>query len=367
MTRGCNVMRRGSAPALLCMLALTATAQSDEEAAALYPAPIRSIEIELGQQWQLSEPQAEHVYYRAAYYGSLVQSRGTPFKDAEHLDLDEPKLLEASGDKNEVVLRIQDGRANVGGGFFDANGTVPLTLAGLEKLQLRGSGSIAGDLEGDSYRISLGLESPPLRVPGASRLGVSNWLIVGVAGQRQEATDTAEADHNSGIATGTLFLGKAFGWRKSQPASVVSTRISKLMLEAAPTRAQAAQKAEQLKQIPANKRSKFQQLLLDALDESTSEEDWAETVIAMSDGTADAITDQPTLSLYLEASGWHEFTSPSANAKRERRGLVTFTADYWPLIDRNDLFLRLRYELGHERAHPTARLNQLTLSLNVRL
>jgi hypothetical protein len=365
MTMFMHLARRTAAGMLFGLFVVGAVAQSDPEADALYPAPIRAFEIAVGQQWRLSEPKEDHVFYRAAYYGALLDSRGTPFKDADHLDLDEPKLVEAGGDRNQVRLRIQDGRAEIGGGFFDANGVMPLQLAGIETLRLRGTGSIAGDLDGDGYRIALGLESPPLRVPGPSRAGISNWLILGVAAQRQEAMDDDAADNDSGIATGALFLGKALGWRKSADVQIVTERIAKLMLDAAPTRAQAEARAEQLRQMPAQQRSKFQQLLLDALAESASEEDWAATIGAMSAGTADAITDQPTLSLYLEASGWYDFTS--SGDERERRGLVTLTADYWPLAERNDFFLRLRYELGYERARPTERLNQVMLSLSIRL
>jgi hypothetical protein len=342
-----------------------ALAQSADETDFLYPAPVGAIEVEAAVQWQLSEPKEDHVFYRAAYYGALIDSRGTPFKDADHVDLDEPKLAEAAGDRNQVRLRIEDGRAEIGGGFFDANGIVPVRLTGIEKLRLRGAGSISGDLDGNGYRITAGLESPPIRVPGASSAGISNWLVLGVAGQREEASDAQVGDDNTGIATGTLFLGKAFGWRKSAPVSVVSARISSLMLEAAPTRAAAEAKAVEIRQIPANARSKFQQLLLDALGESSSESDWAETVAAMSEGTADAITDQPTLSVYLEASGWYDLTR--SGEERERRGLVSVNLDYWPIAQRNDIVLRLRYELGYERARPAERLNQLMVSVSVRL
>jgi hypothetical protein len=106
-------------------------------------------------------------------------------------------------------------------------------------------------------------------------------------------------------------------------------------------------------------------LLLDALKDSTAEDDWAETISETAAGTAEAITDQPTLSVYMEASGWYDFTS--SGDERERRGLLSLTADYWPLAERNDFFLRLRYELGYERALPTERLNQIMLSLSVRL
>jgi len=343
--------------------ASAAFAQADSDD--LYPAPIRAIEIEAGQQWQLGKPKEEHVFYRAAYYGSLLDSRGTPFKDADHVDLDEPKLAAASGDKNQVELRLQDGRAEVGGGFFDAAGVMPIQLAGIEKLRLRGAGSIAGDLDGNGYRIAVGVESPPVRVPGASRAGISNWFILGVAAQRQEATDSDELDRNAGIATGGLFLGKAFGWRKSADVQVVAARVQKLMMAAAPTRAAAEAKAVQVQKVPAEQRSKFQALLLDALRESTSEDDWADTVAAFAEGTADAITDQPTLAVYLEASGWYDVTTGAA--QREGRGLVSLTGDYWPIAARNDIFLRLRYEYGYERARPTERLNQVMLSLSVRL
>lgn len=46
--------------------------------------------------------------------------------------------------------------------------------------------------------------------------------------------------------------------------------------------------------------------------------------------------------------------------------MFTLTADYWFLPKRDDVFLRLRYENGYERALPTVRLNRPMLSVSPR-
>jgi hypothetical protein len=50
---------------------------------------------------------------------------------------------------------------------------------------------------------------------------------------------------------------------------------------------------------------------------------------AIAFGSADAITDQPTLALYVECSGWHTFSGPLRHPPT--RALLSGTLDQWPV------------------------------------
>jgi hypothetical protein len=124
-----------------------------------------------------------------------------------------------------------------------------------------------------------------------------------------------------------------------------------------------AVKAE-VQAIKAAQRRPEQQLFLDALgEEPATDDEWVQTVQSLARGDADAITDQPTFSVYAEATGWYEWEGSSSD---NQKNLLLVTFDYWPLQQRDDFFLRVRYENGYERAVPDIKKDHVLLSLATR-
>jgi hypothetical protein len=323
------------------------------------PAPIDAFELDGGYRFAFREGMEDETYYRVAYRGKMLTTAGTPVKEAQSLDLGAPAVGTAAGDVRDLELRLEEGAASLGGTLLDAFGARPLPLRALERLQLRGTAFVGGRTSGGPLQFAAGLESPPLRLPGASRAGISNWLVIGFNGQHQEDPDSP-ADDDFALATYRAFLGKAFGWRKSADVGKTAEAIERLFLAAAPTFSKAQEVRTAIRAVAANNRTALQQLFIDAVDEASGDSDWPARVREIARGHADAVTDQPTLSVYLESSGWYDLRGEGL------RSLTTLTADYWFMPERDDVFLRLRYENGHERADPAERKHHLMLSAAMR-
>ena len=330
------------------------------------PAPINMFEAEGGYRWSKrpDKTRDNESWVRVLYKGALIKEAGTPFKEAQSLDLAAPAVPTGAGDRNTWSLRYENGKAEAGGSLLEAEGVQALKLRGLDNLDLRGTAYIGGNSVGKTLLVAAGLESPPMRIPFASETGASNWVVVGINGQHQEAVDTQAGDANSALVTLRAFLGKAFGWRKSANVAETAAKLESQLLKQAPTFAEGRVLAERIQKIPANQRTKLQQLLLDTLGDVSADENWNDAVKQMAAGTADAITDQPTLAVYGEVSGWRTVSGEPEGPKT--KSLSTITVDYWFLDKRDDMFLRLRYENGYERALPTLKLNRLMLSATLR-
>jgi hypothetical protein len=327
------------------------------------PAPVSAFEVEGGYKFSFLDGEEDDSFYRFSYNGSLVRSSGTPFQFAEGLDLTEPSG-EPGGDRNTLNLRFEQGTTTLDGELLEAGGVRALNLRGLEKLDLRGTAFVGADLENETVQFAVGLESKPLRIPGVTRSGASNWLVFGVNGQRQEQSDTNAGDENLGLLTYRAFLGKAFGWRKSADVNTIAVELARRVLDQAPNLAAARGLEAKVKAVAANQRRSEQQLFLDALgEEPTTDEEWVETVRSLALGEADAITDQPTFSAYAEATGWYEWEGSSED---KQKNLLLVTLDYWPLQQRDDFFLRVRYENGYERAVPNVKKDHVLLSVATR-
>jgi hypothetical protein len=330
------------------------------------PAPINTFEAEGGYRWNYGPDKSRdrESWVRILYKGALIKEEGTPFKEAQSLDLAAPAAPTGAGDRNTWSLRYENGKAEAGGSLLEAEGVQAVKLRGLEKLDLRGTAYVGGNSAGKALQIAAGLESPPMRIPFASETGASNWIVVGINGQHQEMTDAQTGDANFGLVTFRAFLGKAFGWRKSANVAETTAKLENQLLKQAPTFAEGQALAQKIDKIPANQRTKLQQLLLDTIRDVGADEDWKEAVKQMATGTADAITDQPTLAVYGEVSGWRTVSGDPEGPKT--KSLSSLTVDYWFLDKRDDMFLRLRYENGYERAQPTLKLNRLMLSATLR-
>ena len=356
--------------AVLAALAAACVANAQNTAEqfkdAQYPAPVSTFEIEAGHRYNYLPDSKNESYYRVTYKGSLVRSEGTPFKQAAPPDLAAPVPTTGTGDRNTVQFRYESNKATVSGGLLDANGVQPLPVKAFDALELRGTAFVGSDIHGDKVQIAVGLETPPFRIPGLDKTQWSNWVVVGVDAQRQEATDAATGDASFAVFTYRAFVGKAFGWRKSADVGKTATKIANDFLAKAPDYAAAQKLAKQIKaNVPqANQRTSLQRLFLNAADLASSDADWPKTVRDLAYGDTDAVTDQPTYALYAETSGFYTDGHPFGDSKL--KNLFTATADYWFLPQREDVFLRLRYENGFERATPTERKNQLLLSIGMK-
>lgn len=331
---------------------------------AQYPAPVDTFELDAGRRFDLRPGEPDIGWYRLTYKGALVREQGTPFKAASALDIaaEQPPSTAAGGDRHRWTLRYDGRSARLGGGLFEAAGVQPIALRGFDKLDLRGTAAVSTDEEGRNVQLAVGLEAPPFRIPGLAGTEVSNWVTLGVNAQRgRSPSDEVE---NRALVTYRAFAGKAFGWRKSASAAVTAGKLAGEVLAQATSLEEAKKLAEQVAKIAVLKRTVQQKLLLDAIGETEEAADWEKTVRALAFGFADAITDQPTLALYAEATGWYGRRGDGGG--RGHKGLVTVTLDYWFLASRDDMFLRLRYEQGYEWAAPTERKKHLIASIALR-
>ncbi len=352
---------------LLVTFALPAHAQDDasgDNPEVQYPAPARALILEGGYVWErVGDVTAEDSFYRIAWDGALVQERGTPATEAKALDLLAPALKKPAGDAQRLHLQVENSGAEVGGGLFEAEGLHPLTLRGLERLKLRGSAFLGADTDFNHVVASVGLESRPIRIPGAHSLGASNWIVLGLNGQRNENPDEPEDDAETALATYRAFLGRAFGWRTPANWGAAAEEVTQKMLAQAPTVESAKAVVEEIEKIKAADRSSVQQLLVDAFEDMGADEDWPTKLREIALGDTEAFLTQPTISMYLESSGWYDFES---SATDHFKSLTTFTTDYWPQINTDGFFVRLRYEYGFERAVPDVKKNRVMISAALR-
>ncbi len=359
-----SLLRAACAALVLGLAAGAALAAGNPDAQ--NPAPINALEIDAGKAFNRGDGEKDESWVRLSYKGTLVREAGTPVLNASPLALLAPALPAdaAAGDRNRWSLRYERGAAGVNGGLFEALGVQPVLLRGLESLELRGTAGIAGDNDGKNLSVAIGVESPPWRLPGLARTEVSNWLVLGLNAERNKSEAEGETV-NRAVVTYRAFAGKAFGWRKSADPLKVAAKLERDMLELAKTRADALALAEKLKQITAAGRTSLQQLLLDAIPEAADDAGWAKAVREIAVGQAEASTDQPTLAVYAESTGWYRASGNDGSAERFRN-LFNVTLDYWFLAQRDDMFLRLRYENGYEWAAPERKLNRLLASVALR-
>jgi hypothetical protein len=369
----------GAGAALLAALLAVALPSRAAEPGAQNPAPVNAFELEAGRRFDRLPGGQDESVFRLSYRGQLVRAEGTPFKYASGLDLAAPALpasAGAAGDRHQWSLKYDDRRANLGGSLLEAEGVQPIVLGGIEKLDLRGTAAIATNDLGT--HVAVGLESPPFRIPGLAGREISNWLVLGVNAQRspgQALSATSSGSQDRTLVTYRAFVGKAFGWRKSASMGATAQRLEKEILKQAPTLEEAKALATKLRAAVAAGAdpSEAQVRVLEAIDEAAAdrsrakdkEQRWLEAVRSAARQMAEAEDTRPTVAVYAEASGWT--VAEGVFEGRRTRGLLTATLDYWLLPDRDDTFLRFRYETGYEWSSPTVRRKQLFVSLSVRL
>lgn len=326
---------------------------------AQYPALIDGFEIEAG--YIQRDADDSDSFYKITHKGSLVTEEGTPFKAASHLDLGSPVSKVAKGDRNKLSIRLEDGTTTVGGALFELDGVKPLSFAGLNPQHVRGNSYVSAD--DNSLRYAVGLESRPFRIPGLAESSWSNWAVFGVNAQRTESDETTE-DKSHGLLTYRFFTGRAFGWRKSADVEATASKLTGDLLALAPTHTDAAAIAEKIEAIDGSKRSELQQLFLDAYTEHEADggEGWRQLLAELASGHADAVTDQPTLAFYAENTGFYDLDAD----EDELKNLFSANLDYWFIPSRDDVFIRLRYEYGYERAQPKDRKDQWMLLLSLK-
>lgn len=363
--------RRLAAALLVASLAgVAAAAPTDAEVRAQNPAPVNAFELEAGRRFDRSDGGRDESHYRISYRGALLRAQGTPFRFSEGLDLTAPALPPAqagqgAGDRPQWTLKLEDRGATLGGSLLEAEGAQPIRLAGLERLDLRGSASLATDEQGT--RVALGLESPPLRIPGLAGREITNWVIVGANAVRGPAA-SGTGTQDDGVLTLRAFVGKAFGWRAAKGPELARTaaRIEEQILAQAKTLADARVLARRIRAAAASSTpSDLQSLLLDVIDTAANDADWQRAVRAAALQEAQAIQDRPTLAAYAESTGWYRVSGGSQ--ERRWHNLFTATLDWWFLPDNDTTLLRLRYEHGRSWAEPALRREQWFASLVLRL
>jgi hypothetical protein len=385
------------------------------------PAPSNAIEIDAARRFDLTPAGTHQTYYRASYLGKVLTAQGTPLKQASGLDLLAPALPAAaggasgasgasagSGDRRDWTLRYENREARLGGSLLEAEGLQPLRLGALSDLDLRGTVAIATDRQGT--RAAVGLETPPWRLPAFAGREVANWLVLGLNGQRDPAPAGGNAEDRA-LVTYRAFVGKGFGWRRSAGSAATGARIEAEVLKMAPTFKAASNLAGKIRQAAARgiKPSAGEERLLLVVEEAEAaiEDEAAATPAAAAAGTAarrrprtpaaaapaesagapaptaadrlwqqavrtaareiaDAQDTRPTFAAYAEASGWYT-AKGQLSGERRQRNLVIATLDWWLVPTRDDLFLRLRYEDGHEWTAPARRKQQVSVALTVRL
>lgn len=345
--------------------------QAQPVAEAQNPAPVNTFELEGARLADFSPGGSSESWYRFTYKGALVRGEGTPFKAAAPADpaASAPSTAGVgAGDRHRWTLRYENGSARLGGALLEMAGVQPLDLRGLEALDLRGTAALASDEEGRHIEFAAGLETAPWRLPGFGGTEWTNWIVFGLQGERRHAAaDGAQpADtRNTLVVTTRAFLGKGFGWRKSADVGRTASKLERDLLAAAPTAEDAKALAAKIrKSVPPTQRSALQKLLVDAAGDLKADADWRALVREFALGTAEAVTDQPTLTAYAEAIGWADLSGGSG--QRRTRGLFSASVDWWPLVSRDDVFLRLRYETGWDWAQPAQRRNRAIVSAVLR-
>lgn len=363
--RGRSVIRHYSLVRLFLLALIFRASTLSAQAAAQDPAAIRSLSVDGGYALRFGDASTSDGFYRVVYQGKPVKESGTPFKWARAIDLLAPTPAKVAGDIPTIRLRYENSDAYADGGLLEVLGAKQLPIAALSKLHLRGTAQISGDVKLRQIQAAVGLESPPVRLPGLAGTGISNWLVVGLNAERREATDAEVGDSTLALGTFRSFVGKALGWRKSANVEQTTAKIVHDLFGLAPTHAAAIALKPKLDAIPAATRTVLQQTLLDLIPEVTTDAEWETKVRALATGQAEAITDQPTAALYAEWSGWVNLSSKAMDDRF--RSLVTASLDYWFLPRRDDVLLRVRYERGYERASPATERNQLLISIGLRL
>ena len=319
------------------------------------PAPARAFELDAGYRLALDGGDSSS-YLRLAYLGIPITEQGVPLKYAGHVNLAAPAIPEGLGDRYQLAFIYERGATATAGSLLSSEVVLPLPWQLLKTVQLRGTAYVAGNLDIDEWIYAAGVESPPIRIPFMGGAGWSNWIVIGL---QAEQLDRETVQTFAGVATYRAFLGKGFGWRKSADVGKTAAAIERSFIDQAPTYDQARALAAAVSAIPAAQRTALQQLFLDAVIEAETADNWAPTVTAMARGHADAISDQATIAVFGELSGWQPIGDGNAGL------LLTANLDWWLVPGRDDLFLRVRYERGDDRASGE-RLNQVLAATALR-
>ena len=381
MTRRPARMLGGALAALSLTFAASAFAQGAAGEERL-PLGLDKLEIEGGYKADYVAGRKSEGWHRLTYRGKPVSERGTPLPFTETVLLDAPKADLKVADDTDLVLRFEDGTLGLAGGLFDMSGVQPISFTGLGDFKLRGTAFAAADNSFKQVQFGAGVQTAPQRIPGLAGREVANWIVLGINAQRRDSTDAA-ADSNFAAATYRAFVGKAFGWRTPERPQIeaLAKRLSDAYLRDAPTMADALAKKAQIdkdekssaeqrrfaRAVTAARlaiRSRLRETNRTEMDDKEMDALWAAAARDFELGAVEAIALRPTVSVYAELSGWYEFRGGDTSSRS--KSLFTLSADYWFMPGRDDVFLRMRYENGHERGAPDTRKNQLLASIALR-
>ncbi|HUL63980.1 MAG TPA: hypothetical protein VLW55_05140 [Burkholderiaceae bacterium] len=382
-------LRLGAALALVCLCVQAAAQQSAQTDAndARRPLDANRFEIEGGYRFDFVQGHDNDGWYKIQYRGTPLALRGTASQYSDTIVLDKPKVQPGTDDRSDLNLRFEQGTLALAGGLFDMEGVKPLTFAGLEKLDLRGTAFAASDRRFTQVNFGIGLESPSLHIDALGKREIANWLVLGVNGQHREITDSSTGDRNFVAGTWRGFVGKAW-FRKPQSARAIDDLAQRVydayVKQGASLEAAQAASKQIVAKVKRADRPYLTTNYLTTIDDDvprelalakarkgsdlTAEESEAiflETLRKSARGYAVTETEERIFAVYAEVSGWYEFRASDGGGRA--KNLLALSADYWFMPGRDDVFLRLRYENGFERGAPEERKNQLMLSVGLKL
>jgi hypothetical protein len=321
------------------------------------PSPIGSMRIDAGYQSNLREDAGEAFYYRLEYRGQLLRQKGTPFTYSDpNKPIEEPELADPGGDTNNFALRLDRGSVETDSGIFDALGVRSFRLPRVLR-ELRGAAGFSGRLDGNQFNVAAGLETPPFHpaafVNRRMRAGITNWLIFGAFGERQERDENDGVDRDLALATYRAFAGKGFGWKASGRQEVFRNTLFDAVIAKAPTYEDAQRLDKEIVQkIEEGQQSQVEEII-HALANDAKPPDWRDKVAAFLRGYAKArAKDHPTYAFWVDSAGWYAFSD--VDGGKRFNNLLAITGTWWFNPDAaKPTYARIRYENGRERAAPT--------------
>ena len=335
------------------------------QAAAQSPSLINGAKLDLGYQRGLDDANANQFYYRLEYRGKLLKQEGTPISAAApNSPPPAPEAFKPTGDTNNLVLNLERGAANLGGGFLDIL-SLPVEFKSGALQDLRGVLRASGTLDGKQLNLAAGLEGPPFHplagVNKQTKCSITNWLIFGLAGQAHYGGEDAGKQQQNLAATYRFFVGRGFDWVRSKK---LDPALRAQIMAKAPNLVAAKGFLATPEGRSSDKKSApvAYDYIYQASEAVTDEEYLGKIDQLLKAETSPP--DQPSSALWVEGAGWYNTTGRLGDEPRYS-SLLAATATWWPQPQEGGKQrVALRYELGRERAAPEVRLNRLILSIS---
>lgn len=371
-----------------------------------------TIEVDLAYRSNFERGGKDDSYTRIMLLGKSLKEAGSPLS---YTVPQSTKNLpgETSNGRNALFFRFENGSGAFGGSLFEAMGLSPISLNGLERLPVRGSLYIGANDDLKSLQVAAGLESAriPIIADRDNKGNISNWIYLGIYGQRQENRD-ADTDADGFLGTYEAAIGKNNFRRISGDAEVRKQLDSiaesqQKFLAALSSDSDTEKNLAMEVLLRIQKDGKFEELRNVIGSDSSIQEE--REFVAKAEGDADTfeaacalrdyyrnhpprteqgrhflqymngefmhpaieaskhyleLTYTPVSAWGIETRGWYDFSGKFGGDRLKT--FTTATFEYWPSLANANVSIKLRYELGHERATPTERKNHLAIMFSLR-